>query len=184
MVLYTADLHFGHANVVRMDHRPFADVGEMNEYLIKRWNDRVQNNDDVYIVGDFWYKGAKLPQDILRRLKGRKHLIVGNHDGKLLKNSTAMSYFETVNDLLTITDGDKQVVLCHYPLAEWPRYYRNAYHVYGHIHNNKNQAYYTMAKEDRALNAGCMLNNYTPASLQELIRNNKIFQEEDRKGMG
>ena len=33
MNLYTADLHFGHRNVINFDHRPFLDIDEM-EYGI------------------------------------------------------------------------------------------------------------------------------------------------------
>ena len=39
MIFYTSDLHLGHANVIRFDKRPFADVEEMDQYIITRWND-------------------------------------------------------------------------------------------------------------------------------------------------
>ena len=42
MILYTADLHFGQANVPRFDHRPFLDIGEMDATVIRFWNDRAQ----------------------------------------------------------------------------------------------------------------------------------------------
>lgn len=181
MIFYIADTHFGHANIMRIDKRPFSDVHEMDEYMIFRWNERVNPDDNIYVVGDFSYKGINPPESYLRRLKGKKHLLIGNHDIKLLKNKAAMSYFETVNDILTIQDGNNQVVLCHYPLIEWPHYYRNAYHVYGHIHNNNNKANLIMAEEERALNAGVMLNNYSPSSLNELINNKKYSNNYSHK---
>lgn len=177
MILYTADLHLGHAGIIGLDHRPFADVEEMDEYLIKRWNDRVQNDDEVYIVGDFCFRAKTDPVAYLRRMKGIKHLVVGNHDAKLLKNKTAMSYFKTVNDMAFITDGQTNIFMCHYPLAEWPGYFRGTVHIYAHIHNNtQHNAYKTMRREENALNAGCMINNFAPASLRELIDNNKAFK--------
>ena len=56
MNYYISDLHFGHANVIRHDARPFADVGEMDRVLIERWNAVVGEDDDVYVVGDFCYR--------------------------------------------------------------------------------------------------------------------------------
>ena len=50
MFFYTSDLHLGHVNVIRFDKRPFADVEEMDQYIINRWNDRVSEDDTVYIV--------------------------------------------------------------------------------------------------------------------------------------
>ena len=107
MILYTADLHLGHVNIIRMDHRPFSDADEMDEYLIAKWNDRVQNDDEVYMLGDFCYRSGKDPVQYLRRMKGRKHLVVGNHDTKLINNKPAMAYFDTVKNSMQIT-------LCRY----------------------------------------------------------------------
>ena len=42
MIYYTADTHFGHANVVEMCERPYPDVEAMNEAMIAAWNERVQ----------------------------------------------------------------------------------------------------------------------------------------------
>ena len=80
MIYFTADTHFGHANIVKMCQRPYPDVDAMNEAMIAAWNERVQGNDTVYIIGDMFFRCAD-PESILKRLKGRKRLIVGNHDG-------------------------------------------------------------------------------------------------------
>ena len=62
--------------------------------------------------------------------------------------------------------------MCHYPIAEWDGFFRGTIHIYGHIHNNKNDAYHIMSQYDNALNAGCMVNGYMPVTLEELIENN------------
>ena len=49
MIYFTADTHFGHANVVWMCGRPYPDVEVMNEAMIAAWNERVHGNDTVYI---------------------------------------------------------------------------------------------------------------------------------------
>ena len=47
MNYYIADLHFGHANAISFDNRPFETVEEMNEALILNWNARVTPDDAV-----------------------------------------------------------------------------------------------------------------------------------------
>ena len=177
MNLYISDLHFGHANVINFDHRPFSDIDDMDRMLVKFWNNRVQQDDHVYIIGDFCYRNERPEEWYLRQLKGHKHLIIGNHDQNLVKNDKAMSYLETVDKMMLVQEEDKRIVLCHYPLCDWYRKASGSYHVYGHIHQYKDDVYEFMKHQERALNAGCMLNNYAPASLNELIRNNETFQK-------
>ena len=118
MNYYIADLHLDHANIIRLNNRPYKDIGEMNRTFISNWNSVVTDNDDVYIVGDFSYK-SKNPLVFLKQLKGRKHLIVGNHDEFMLKNPECRKQFVEIADILTVRDGDKTIVLCHYPFLEW-----------------------------------------------------------------
>lgn len=179
VIYYTADLHFGHKNVIRFDSRPFIDVDEMDRYIIDMWNLRVKDDDHVYIVGDVSLNNSLPVEKYLGQLKGHKHLIRGNHDGKLLKNQKAMEFFESVDDILEISDEGRRICICHYPMAEWPGYYRGAWHIYGHIHNNKNEAYYIMKDKEKALNAGCCINNYMPVTFEELVTNNKHFKENE-----
>ena len=47
MKYYIADYHFGHANVLGFDHRPFNDVQEMEEFLVANWNAAVKPGDIV-----------------------------------------------------------------------------------------------------------------------------------------
>ena len=170
-------MHFGHANVRKHDQRPFSNVDEMDRILIQNWNSRVSKNDNVYINGRFLYRGEKEPEWYLRQLNGKKHFIIGNHDGAVIKSDKALSYFETVDKMMHVIDGKHHICVCHYPIAEWNGFYKGHYHIYAHIHNNINDVYYFMKKYERALNAGCMINNYMPVTLDELIINNKIFKD-------
>lgn len=177
MNYYIADTHFGHANVLRFDNRPFENVKEMDKVIIDSWNSRVTNKDDIYIVGDFAYRSEHDYSYYLSKLNGKKHLIIGNHDKDLLKDSKAMGYFTSVDYYLDIRDNKIRVILSHYPIAEWEGFYRGSYLVYGHIHNNTDcDAYKLMKKYDKALNAGVCINSYAPCTLGELIENNKVFK--------
>ena len=176
MILYTSDLHFGHENVIRFDNRPFRSASEMDHTLIHLWNSRVQKDDTVYILGDFAYRNARPAEWYLQQLQGKKHLLIGNHDQHLLDNSAAVSYFESIEKMRHVTDGQKHICLCHFPICEWNGYRKGHLHIYGHIHNRKDDTFQIMRSRTGALNAGCMINHYMPVTLNELIRNNQKFQ--------
>ncbi len=53
---FTADHHFGHANIIDFCQRPFADVDAMDEALVARWNEVVGDEDEVWYLGDFAYR--------------------------------------------------------------------------------------------------------------------------------
>ena len=78
MIFYTADLHFLYEAL--LSSRPFATVEEMDETLIRNWNETVSPEDTVYLVGDIGYNEGQVPHQLLSRLTGHKHLIRGNHD--------------------------------------------------------------------------------------------------------
>ncbi len=177
MIYYTADLHLGHANAIRFDKRPFSAWQEMDDALIENWNSRVKDTDLVYIGGDLIYKSEKPAEWYLEQLKGRKFLLVGNHDQAILGSEKARSYFEAIDKMRHIIDGKNQICMCHFPLAEWNGYYRGHYHIYGHIHGDRGRTYEIMSREPRALNAGCMINGYRPVTFEELVENNRVFQE-------
>lgn len=80
-IFFTSDLHFGHENVLRFDNRPFETVEEMDDELIKRWNDKVGKGDLVYVLGDLiWKTATNEAVQIIKRLNGQIILIKGNHD--------------------------------------------------------------------------------------------------------
>lgn len=178
MNLYIGDLHFGHKAVIGFDHRPFEDVDEMDRVLITKWNGRVQKDDDVYIVGDFAFRNERPEEWYLKQLKGRKHLIIGNHDNRLLNNEKAMSYFDSVDKMRHVSDNGNQICICHFPIIEWNGFHKGHWHIYAHIHNRTDETFEFMIKRERALNAGCMINHYVPVSFNELVKNNREFQIE------
>lgn len=79
-IWFTADHHFGHANILRYCKRPFADVEEMNEALIANWNRVVAKGDTVYHLGDLFLLPPVEATKRMARLNGSICLIRGNHD--------------------------------------------------------------------------------------------------------
>lgn len=180
MRYYISDTHFNHANIIAFDNRPFKSVEEMNETLIQNWNSVVQNDDEIYILGDFHWGKAKEWPSILERLNGQKVLIRGNHDLKLPFTPECRKHFADVKDYKEIVDGDRHIVLCHYPIPTYKNLYHGWYHLYGHVHttaeNNMADHFFKVVSDyyelpRRAFNVGCMMPymNYTPRTLDEII---------------
>lgn len=164
---YISDLHFGHKNIIEFCNRPFAEE-EMDEELIKRWNNKVSNNDTVYILGDLIYKSEKPPEFYLDKLNGKKILIKGNHD-TWVKKIDVNKYFDGIYDYLEISDAARWVILFHYPLLDWNGRYRGSYHLHGHIHNIESEALRYSRKNPKMFNVSCDVINFEPMKLDELI---------------
>ena len=169
MNYYIADTHFGHDNIRRLSNRPFNSIEEMDKAIIDNWDSKVTDNDNVYILGDFSYKSED-PIEYLKKLNGRKHLIVGNHDNILLKNPACKKYFVEIADMKMVDDNGTQIVLCHYPLVEWNGYYRNVLHFYGHVHNTYHNETTRYARDMKnAYNVGVDVIGFAPCTLNEII---------------
>lgn len=175
MIFYIADTHFGHDNIIKLCKRPFSDVNEMNTIMIENWNRKVKGNDTVYIIGDLFYR-CQNPESILRELKGKKRLIIGNHDGSWMTKFDALDYFESIDTMLETSVDNCGATMCHYPLITW-RHERKTYMIHGHIHTDTSSDYWPLIKSrERILNAGADINNYEPVTFEELIQNNMKFK--------
>lgn len=192
MNYYISDLHIGCVN--KFDGRTLED----DEKLVKNWNERVHNNDTVYILGDVARFGSNAENEYsivhLSRLKGKKVLICGNHDVKGLKDNRIAQLFTEICDYKEVTDNfngiNNNIVLSHYPILFWNNQHKGWIHLYGHVHQSEEWTVYKTALglmneyfEDRtkkgykdcpqakAYNVGAMLNyiNNTPRTLKEIL---------------
>ena len=175
MTYFTSDQHFGHFNIIRLSRRPFKTVEEMDETMVARWNAKVRDDDTVYVLGDLFFRAATV-EPILKRLKGHKHLTLGNHDHSWTDRVDLADYFESVQTLKEVTVDGRLITMCHYPMLSYPQA-RRGYMVYGHIHNNTGDDYWPLImRRPRMLNAGVDVNNFEPVTFEELLANNKDFQ--------
>lgn len=179
---YISDYHFFHELSLRRSRNEFQSVEEMNETIVARHNQKVTNEDHVYILGDVVVCEEKDLESSLSqtidRMKGHLHLILGNHDMKFRENPIFLKRFETVDDALWLKDGKKNLQLFHYPILMWYRKTKGAYHLYGHLHNEiKGEEVRWLMKESAALNACVEINHFEPCTLEELIANNRAFKQ-------
>lgn len=166
-ILFTSDHHFGHANIIRYSNRPFENVNEMNEELIKRWNEKVEKGDSVYHLGDLSLANPEKTRTILDRLNGKIFLIKGNHEGSTL---TYPKRFEWIKDYfeLNVEDSEAQnskqkIILFHYAMRTWRSISRGTWHLYGHSHGNLLED-----KLAQSFDVGVDCHNFYPLTYEEI----------------
>ena len=175
MKYFTADLHLNHKTILTAGSgRPFKSLDEMQDTIIKNWNNKVSSKDDVYVLGDvFWNMKDYQIRQVMDKLNGHKHLIIGNHD-RINPNAMANRWVEIVESKILEMDSTA-VILHHTPEMEWEHYYYDSYHLYGHVHGTLNLAQYTMLRPHQNMNCwdvGVDNNNFEPISFEEI--KNKI----------
>lgn len=186
-IFFTSDTHFCHTNIIKLCGRPFSDVEEMNEVLIKIWNNTVGPNDIIYHLGDFCFAGSAEWHSILGRLNGRIHLIVGNHDEKNLRQGYEQLFESIVPQARLFIEG-YNVYLNHYPFMCYPGYKPYTIQLFGHIHSSHNKfdgldaAIAKKSLQPSQYDVGVDWNNFTPISWREVIEKIK-YQKENNVNM-
>ncbi|MCW3781561.1 metallophosphoesterase [Defluviimonas salinarum] len=163
---YVADLHFGHDSIVRNAGRPFRDVNHMEAVLLERLWDKVGPTDDLWIVGDFAFGPKAKDGNWLLKLfgqlpGGRRHLVIGNHDGPL----TLSLPWDSVALLAEVEDPASEIpiTLCHYPMMTWNHARKGALHLFGHVHGN-------WRGSANSVNIGVDVWDYFPVSFGDAAR--------------
>lgn len=188
MNFFIADTHFGHERCLEFDNRPFSNIEDHDNAMIELWNESVGIDDDVYILGDVSWHNPNNTVKILQQLNGNKHLIIGNHDGKLLKTKKVRDEFVEICHYKEITlDDGTGVVLSHYPIPCFRNHYYGWIMLYGHVHNSWEQDVmcgtvrrleydsisdkFPNGRPCRMYNVGAMMDyiNYIPRTLTEIL---------------
>ena len=169
-LFFTSDTHFGHKNIIKYCDRPFESVEEMNETLIKNWNDTVPPDGIVIHMGDFAMGYSKLQEieSIVKRLNGQIHLTLGNHDTlEFLKG------FTSIQEILRVKVADDEIggiinIICnHYPQVVWDGKHRGYWHLYGHVHGIDLQ-YALKATMSMDVGVDAIKEWYRPLSYEEI----------------
>lgn len=156
-----SDTHFNHSNIIKYCDRPFKNVTEMNNELIKRWNNKVSKEDIVYHLGDFAFGNLDYISSIVLKLNGRIRLILGNHDS-YNPNKYIDCGFDRVYDKPIIYSD--YFILSHKPM-EWIDETGVFANIYGHIHNDKRYNWVTR----RSFNVSADVVNFTPVNIDKII---------------
>lgn len=160
MIWYTADWHFGHANIIRYCDRPFDSVEHMDAAIVRRYVTLVQPEDTVYVLGDCLLgRGAYLP--VIEALPGTKHLISGNHDSRAVRKA---SFWASVGNINEIEDEGRRVLLSHYPDYNYPGKESGVVLLHGHCHGKRGEW-----PGVKAFDVGVDCTGFRPITLNEVM---------------
>ncbi|SFJ86788.1 metallophosphoesterase [Jannaschia pohangensis] len=171
-IWYTADLHFGHDNIIKHCNRPFESASHMDAMLLANLSARVGPQDTLWIVGDFAFgpraKDRKWLANLFARLPGKeRHLVVGNHDGE----ATQSLPWTSVSHTAEVADGNgAPAVLNHYPMITWHRARKGALHLFGHVHDQ-------WMGSRNAVNIGVDVWGYVPVTLRDIAQRARTLPE-------
>ena len=135
-IFLTSDSHFFHKAIIDFQRKDYGSVEAMNEAIIEQWNSLVSDKDEIYHLGDFGF-GTDIGglESICRRLKGKKTLVLGNHETPM-KIKMYMGYFRIVGYYKFSELG---ILLTHMPVYCGERSESGAdtkikTNIHGHIH--------------------------------------------------
>ena len=155
----TSDTHFFHHNIIKYEQRPYKDIDEMNQELIKNWNELVAPDDLVYFLGDFGIGKAEDLRQILISLNGKISIVRGNHDDSISKMLEIG--FASIADQLHLKYMGIMCFFTHVP--QQPSQLDEVINIHGHIHGKQKFG-------ERTINVSTDAWEYRPIELKELVK--------------
>ena len=174
---FIADLHIGSESRRTVCMRGFkSDWMRHEQEVLKGMNRTLSRYHTLYILGDV---GSSSDYDhlkwFLQQLKTKRiFLVLGNHDNeqffyRLKKEHVILDYAL----MYDIKFDKKRFVLCHYPFFEWPHFFANGFHLFGHTHNNIQLGW-------RSMDVGIDNIGYSPIDIKEVIRQLERYNNVDQ----
>lgn len=161
-VYFTSDSHLSHKNIIKYCDRPFKDVDHMDAEIIRRWNETVTPDDEVYHLGDIALGPIDKSLAKITQLNGYKIAIMGNHDrpfmrqGKPDESDWFIKYGEVFDELWDWRGGSidlygQEFNLSHFPYTgdshDGDRYDQFRFNdqgvpiIHGHTHSKEKISY-------------------------------------------
>lgn len=169
MIYFISDTHFADPRVLRIDRRPFPDMVQHDVALIRNWNAIVDEEDEVWHLGDFMSARGGDCDQLLSRLNGRKHLVIGNNDP--VTTATAAGWASVQHYAEILLDG-RLLVLCHYPFRTWNKMGKKSINLHGHSHGR-------LKPMPRQFDVGVDARGLGPVSLQMLLTSSRQSRSDD-----
>ena len=171
----TSDTHFCHNKDFIFNPRGFNDVDTMNTFIKMQWNYLINPEDDIYLLGDVFLIDDNTGLEFLKSLKGKIHIILGNHDSE-----DRIKLFKTCENVVEITYATKiksngfTFILSHYPmLIHNFKDDKPLWNLHGHTHSpDKFSEFY------HCYNVALDAHNNRPVELDEIINDIKgVYNE-------
>ncbi|MFK7766324.1 MAG: metallophosphoesterase [Mariniblastus sp.] len=183
-VWFTADTHFGHANIIKYCQRPFLSESELellssdprgrwevsadtverhDTALLEAINLRLTKHDTLWVLGDFCWGKESVAKCYLDRIMCKNvNFVWGNHDHR----SIGPLFKKTIEQGMISVEGQK-IWVNHYPMRSWDGRFHGAWQLYGHVHDRltaEDQKNKSLLTKDVGVDA-C---DYKPISFEEL----------------
>ena len=167
----TSNLQLGRPGAIKKYGRPFKNVDEMTEELIKSWNSVVSQGDIVYHLGNFAWD-PKTAQEALQQLNGFIYLMPAERDEAvqtLLRKGMIPSNASMMNRITPLRHSGTNVTLSYWPMMEWPNSDKGDFSIIGYPKKK-----YKSDPSKRIINASCDLWNFKPQEINKLV---SIFED-------
>lgn len=182
-IYLSSDLHFGHDRQFLYGPRGFNSIQEHDETIIKNWNEIVQPEDEVWILGDLMLGDSEHGMNCLKQLHGTFNICLGNHDTDRRK-----ALYESLGEKIasiqyaSIIKYDKyHFYLSHYPTItaslEKEHLKQCLINLFGHTHSK--QKFYNDLPF--MYNVALDANDNKPVLLDDIIESCKAEVEKCKK---
>jgi len=174
---FSSDTHFGHYNIIQYVNRPFKSSEQMNQEIIRKWNERVKPGDTVFFLGDFCFKSGSgrgegdpfKAQEYIKQLNGNIIFIKGNHDGNNGLNTKIKS--------ILIEMGGMEIFLVHNPMDSNNFYKLN---LVGHVHAEwKSRPDMKFGEKTILINVGTDVWDFYPISFNQILEEYEKYTKKE-----
>jgi len=164
---FTSDFHLSHTGVIKFSDRPFKDIIEMDDLIIKNVISPLKEGDDLYFLGDLsWTQDAsfkffnQIPYNV------HFHWILGNHEKGWERFK---KYCTTIDKMQETVINGNTVIMCHYPMITWNKSHYNSWQLFGHHHAKSNGCEkIDKLASGKQLNVNIEFHDYRPWTEQEV----------------
>ncbi len=182
---FTSDTHYNHANICSattkwtdpVTCREFVSLEQMNWHLISNINEKVEQDDILFHLGDWSFGGFEQIQIFRDSIFCQNvHIITGNHDHHIENNKEGcQSLFSSVNKYLNLNvkwnvgthfAGEQRFALMHFPIASWDNMAKGAIHLHGHVHFEPR----VRIGKGKMMDVGVDGNGLYPIEMKEVLR--------------
>jgi calcineurin-like phosphoesterase family protein len=182
---FTSDTHYNHANICTattkwidpVTCREFQSLEQMNSHLIGNINEKVEQDDILFHLGDWSFGGFEQIQKFRDSIFCKNvHIITGNHDHHIESDKEGcQKLFSSVNKYLNLVVkwnvgtplmGEQRFALMHFPIASWDNMARGAIHLHGHVHFPADKR----IGSGKMMDVGCDGNELYPIEMSEILR--------------
>jgi len=182
---FTSDTHYNHANICSattmwtdpITCREFTSLEQMNSHLIANINEKAEQDDILFHLGDWSFGGFEQIQIFRDSIFCKNvHIITGNHDHHIENNKEeCQSLFSSVNKYLNLNvkwnvgthfAGEQRFALMHFPIASWDNMAKGAIHLHGHVHFKPS----IRIGRGKMMDVGVDGNKLYPIEMKEVLR--------------